>query len=130
MNLHEKNTEVEDFMSNVCNIIQKYKLDVPNRKRNLIYKRYYLFDQLHKAKLSLNQIGDLFNKDHSTVIHGLRVHDMFTRMKDKLYLDSTDVIKRELLFLPEQRDLISDIMECNDLEELKRIKNDIIRKIY
>lgn len=30
------------------------------------------------STLSLNQIGDIFNQDHSTIIHGLKQHDNYT----------------------------------------------------
>lgn len=56
--------------------IEKYNLDVPCRKREVVYKRMYLFKYLQQMEgMSLTAIGNLFNKYHATVIHGLRTYD-------------------------------------------------------
>jgi hypothetical protein len=56
--------------------IEKYSLNVPCRKREVVYKRMYLFKYLQQMEgLSLTAIGKLFNKDHATVIHGLRTYE-------------------------------------------------------
>ena len=56
--------------------IEKYSLDVPCRKREVVYKRMYLFKYLQQMEgMSLTAIGKLFNKDHATVMHGLKTYE-------------------------------------------------------
>ena len=62
----------------VCN-----GLDSDSRKRQLIYKRFYLFKYLRlNTDLSLEKIGKLFDKDHSTVVYGLSQYDNFKEDKE------------------------------------------------
>ena len=71
--------------------IEKYSLDVPCRKREVVYKRMYLFKYLQQMEgMSLISIGKMFNRDHSTVIHGLRTFDNV-----KLYEDFMDYTRKE-----------------------------------
>jgi hypothetical protein len=119
-----------DFMSNVIEIIDRYKLKRNDRHQAIIYKRYYLYAQLHAAKLSLSHIGLLFGKDHATVINGLKKHDWFMKSKDKIYLHHVQPIINDLTHTPEPTDLIGDIMKCHSMEQLGIIKMNINRNYY
>ena len=66
--------------------ITKYQLATNSRNRSYVYKRYYVMYRLNKCKLSLSEIGRLMNRHHATVIHGIRMHRRWTRMKDTVYL--------------------------------------------
>lgn len=70
--------------------ITKYQLATNSRNRSYVYKRYYVMYRLNKCKLSLSEIGRLMNRHHATVIHGIRMHRRWTRMKDKVYLHEID----------------------------------------
>ncbi len=37
-------------------------------------QKTHLFNELREAGLNLMQIGEIFSKNHATIIHGLRVH--------------------------------------------------------
>jgi hypothetical protein len=119
-----------DFMTNVYELIDKYNLKRKDRRRGTIYKRYYLYSKLYDAKLSLSHIGLLFNKDHATVIHGLKMHKLYTSQKDAVYQHHIQPIVNELLFVPEPRDLKREILECDSLDELFIIKRNIERNLY
>jgi len=68
-------------------IIAEFKLDKPSRKREIVYKRYYLMNVLHcRSRLCLREIGELFNRDHSSVIHGLKEHKRWWSQLDEEYL--------------------------------------------
>ena len=122
--------ESNDFMSNVYDIIEKYKLTRRDRHQAIIYKRYYLYHQLHMAKLSLSHIGLLFNKDHATVIHGLKMHKMYMKSKDAIYLHHVQPVIDDLDHKPQPRFLIDDIMNCESMDELLIIKTNIKRNLY
>ena len=65
-------------------LIQRDSLDTKDRYRDLIYKRSYLYAILRDEGWNLSQIGRLFNRNHATVINGLKIHDQFFG-KDKIY---------------------------------------------
>jgi len=129
MNPNENLVSV-DFMSNVYELIEKHNLKRKDRRRATIYKRYYLYSKLYDARLSLSHIGVLFNKDHATVIHGLKMHKLYMSQNDQVYKHYIQPIINELQFTPEPRDLKREIMECNSLDELFIIKRNIERNLY
>lgn len=68
-------------------LIAEYKLDKPSRKRHIVYKRYYLMYILYcRSQLCLREIGDLFNRNHSSVLHGLKEHDRWWSQMDSEYI--------------------------------------------
>jgi chromosomal replication initiation ATPase DnaA len=73
--------------------ITKYQLDKNYRYRDCVYKRFYIMYRMHKCKLSLTKIGELLNRHHATVIHGIRMHRRWSRMNDEVYLNSIEAIK-------------------------------------
>lgn len=56
--------------------IKRDGLDGPSQRIDLVYKRDYLFSIL-REEMTLQQIGRLFNRHHSVVIHGLKQHEKF-----------------------------------------------------
>jgi len=126
----DEQNESRDFMNNVYEIIEKYNLTQKNRKHTIIYKRYFLYYQLQKAKLSLSHIGLLFNKDHATVIHGIKMHKRFTKMKDSIYLHHIQCVVDDLDHVPQTRNLRDDILNCESMDELLIIKTNIQRNLY
>lgn len=119
-----------DFMTNVYEIIEKYNLKAKNRKQSVIYKRYYLYNQLYMAKLSLSHIGLLFNKDHATIIHGIKMHKLYTKTNDGVYAHHVQPIIDELNHVPQPRDLRFDILNCTSMDDLLIIKTNIERNLY
>jgi hypothetical protein len=128
--MENEKTGSTDFMSNVYEIIEKYNLTRRDRHQSIIYKRYFLYYQLQKAKLSLSHIGLLFNKDHATVIHGIKMHKRFTKMKDSIYLHHIQCVIDDLNHIPQTRNLRDDILNCESMDKLLIIKQNIERNLY
>jgi hypothetical protein len=64
------------------------------RNRELVYKRYYLFSELRK-ELTLEAIARMFEMNHSTVLYGLKQHEMFMKMNDRIYINTVaDVFEK------------------------------------
>ena len=63
-------------------LIKRDNLRIKNRKREVVYKRYYLYYKLHKDGHSISSIGRLFKKHHATIIHGIKAYEMIKRYKD------------------------------------------------
>lgn len=76
------------FFQKINLFIQMQKLDEKRRDRKLAEQRYYLFSILREHKLGLKEIGSMFNRDHSTVIHGLKMHDLLMSINSKEYLQT------------------------------------------
>lgn len=73
MNLTE-----EQAIKKVNDYIVKHNLDSRSRKREFTYPRFYLFEYLKKnTGLTLKEIGEMFNRDHTDVIYGLNVIDTY-----------------------------------------------------
>lgn len=68
----------------VIKVARELDLLTPCRKRAKVDQRRYLFIVLkQKASLTLEAIGEIFGKDHATVLHGIRTGQAL--VKDPLY---------------------------------------------
>jgi len=78
---------IEEIKEYICS----EGLDVKCRKREFVYRRVYLFKYLQQMEgMTLTAIGELFDLDHATVIHGLKTFDNV-----KLYEDFMDYTRKE-----------------------------------
>ena len=77
----------------VVDIIEKYNLASRNKKRGIVYKRYYLYHLLtRKRYLTLDITGKFFGRDHTTVLHGVNLHEHWWKVKDRSYLSEVNCI--------------------------------------
>jgi hypothetical protein len=112
-------------------MIELHNLISSSRKRDLVYKRYYLFSELYKLNINLTQIGRMLDKDHVTVMHGLKVNSQFQNY-DKIYDDAIAPIK-DYLYPPVQLpkySIFEDVMNCNNTTDLRIIKERIENDQY
>ena len=71
----------------IVDIIRAYELDTPSRKQDIVSKRYYLYNYMSKHRhMTTTMIGRYFNRDHSTVVHGIYEHEYWYKNKDANYL--------------------------------------------
>lgn len=75
-------------------LIKEYGLHIESRSRPLVYQRYYLYYQLRK-NCTLQEIGDIFGKDHASVLHGIKMHEAWTLVNDREYLMLISQIKED-----------------------------------
>lgn len=64
------------MLEKITQWIERDGLDGPSQRIDLVYKRDYLFSIL-RDHMTLQQIGRLFNRHHSVVIHGIKMHEKF-----------------------------------------------------
>ena len=81
--------------SMIMDLAEKHGLKVRNRKRELVYKRYYLWSELRRWH-SLSAIGNMFNMDHCSVLHGLKQHNVWMKAKDYEYLRTINELHKEV----------------------------------
>jgi len=71
----------------IVDIIKMYQLDTPSRKQDLVSKRYYLYNYMSEHRhMTTTMIGRYFNRDHSSVVHGIYEHKYWYYKKDSRYL--------------------------------------------
>jgi hypothetical protein len=87
---------LDDELYFIKKYIKENKLDLKSRLRVRAWQRAYIFKYLrtHFRNMSLDAIGNLVNKDHACVIHGIRLHDNMTETKDKVYSAITDNLSK------------------------------------
>jgi chromosomal replication initiation ATPase DnaA len=92
-----KNSRAGAIISAVREIIEIERINTKNRSHHKVHKRFFLMWYLREnTEMSLDAIGGLFNKDHATVLHGIKKHYEFTEYNDSVYLINHEGIKQFL----------------------------------
>lgn len=110
--------------------IQENELDVPNRNTAITYQRYYLYALLRSLGMPFEHIGLMFNKKHASVIHGIACHNNWMKQDDELYLYCTLKVREQFSFEKYYKPLQKQVMDCNNMKELKKLKTLINKNIY
>lgn len=76
-------------------LAKDHGLITTKRDRDIVYKRYYLYSEL-RPFCSLQQVADVFGKDHASVCHGIKTHNAWMRAKDKLYMNTIKELYAEV----------------------------------
>ena len=92
---NEYKTEIANgILPAVKQIIESEQLVKPNRTRHIAHQRYFIMWFLRRnTEMTLSQIGNLFKKDHSTVIHGIHYHDESIEINDEVYSMNVESVK-------------------------------------
>lgn len=111
-------------------LIEQHGLKTPNRSRNYLYKRYYLYNELRKLEYTLEEIGAMFGRDYSTVIHGLRQHEDLHRFGYEDYKIATrqidDVLHGSTLpYYDDEPDLVKDVLKAKTYSQFKKVQRHI-----
>jgi len=117
-------------MTDILQYIEDNKLASRHRYRDYTYKRFYLYSLLREEGLTLYEIARLFNRNHASVIHGLKVHDDLISIKDRIYLDTLEELMLIFENYHEEHSLVEDVMNCFCLQQLKKIKFRIKNNLY
>lgn len=95
------NNNFTDYSIN--EIIVKFDLLNKSRETNFLFRRYCFINYLkNKRKLTFEAIGNVLNKNHSTIIHSLRKYNTFMGFDTKygkpckVFVKSTEEIREFL----------------------------------
>lgn len=122
---------MNDNLINIINIIEKYNLKSKSRKQKYVYPRYYLYSVLHyEMGYGWSAIGRIFNKDHATIMNGLKQHELYTKQKDATYFYFLIDVKSELVITEYRPSLKEEILKCKNILELDIIKRKITENFY
>jgi hypothetical protein len=119
-------------------LIEDHGLNTTSRKRELVYKRYFLYARMRR-RMSLVYIASLFNKDHASVIYGIKTcryyektNDfIFNEMVDDLRIDYERLFNTQHTFTLRVRDYHNGValiniqmpMEEDQVKELQNVEN-------
>lgn len=87
---NKKKLSAEDFRKVYDKILEDYKLTnyADGRRADVVCIRQAIMKiARNRTQMTLKQIGEIWGKDHSTVIHGLRRVNNAYDTNDELYLD-------------------------------------------
>lgn len=128
-------------LEKINDLIEKYSLKEKTRRRDVLFKRYYIYNELRNYGLSLSMIGEIFGKNHATILHGLRVHKDMLSYRDVDYVAETCAIQADLdgLEFPNiskvfkrdrYYDLKEDLLEAKNFITFKRIQRRLKMGFY
>ena len=85
-------------LARVKELIEKYKICIVNRKKELVFKRQLICWYLKKnTKLTLQEIGDICGgKNHATVLHAIKSIENYKTYRDKYFIEITDELNTDL----------------------------------
>ena len=111
-------------------IIEQDGLAQKNRKREIVHRRIYLFNQLRKGGYTLKRIGGMFNMNHATILHGLKTYQNLIDTKDKQLKLDTEYYELLLKNNKPNIDLLSEIRKAKNLNDLKIIQQRLTNELY
>ena len=105
--------------------IESEGLNGRSREQFYVFRRHYLCYALYRTQeLTLSEIGTLFNRDHSTVLHCIRKHEELKT--DKLYQKKIEsciqLMAEPLIFSRQKRNIFEDVAKATNYTKLKRIR--------
>lgn len=121
----------------IKHIIKRDELNKPCRQRVKVHKRMFLFNLMREQNYNFQTIGKFFNKNHATVIHGIKsYHNLlecndFNLMVDiEEYMDifGINIASKEIEAY--QKDITVDIKKATTIEHLYRIKRRLEKNYY
>lgn len=121
----------------VTELIDELDLKSKCRKRELVYTRLVLFQYLRTQKMTMYAIGNIFNKDHSTVVYGLKQYELLDKNK-KHYPDFARIKEDILIKLgltPRLRPKVQvsyleqKLLDCKNYMDLKALQEELQKVI-
>jgi hypothetical protein len=105
--------------------IESEGLNGRSREQFYVFRRHYLCYALYRTQeLTLSEIGALFNRDHSTILHSIRKHEELKT--DKLYQKKIEsciqLMAEPLTFSRQKRNIFEDVAKATNYTKLKRIR--------
>ena len=114
-------------------LINKDGLDTEARHAPLIHRRMYLYNVMRRHGMIYENIGEYFNRDHATVMHGIKRYKYLMEVKDEVLL--TDIEYYQTLFLhkdgtKKEYNLEEDVRKATTLGGLNIIKRRLENNLY
>jgi len=114
-------------------LIKKDGLNTKSRNAPLINRRMYLYNLMRRHGMIYEDIGKYFDRDHATVMHGVRRFEYLIEAKDQMLL--TDIKHYQKLFADKdgtkkKYNLEEDVKNATTLGGLNIIKRRLENNLY
>lgn len=118
-------------------IIEEHGLNTPSRKEELVYKRFVFWNYLYnKLGMTLEDVGKEFNRNHSSVIYGIRKYNDLIMYNDfkKMATEFEDEIDSILSVVNAEAvdsltDIEVDLMNAKNVHELWSVKKKLMNSL-
>jgi len=115
----------------ILEFIEKDGLTKNKRDRHLVDKRSFMYNALRNEGYTLQKIGEIFGKNHATILNGIKKHKLFTKHNDYNYDKNTKEYREYLeVGYIQPRSLQDDVLRCTNTTELKLIQERLIMGKY
>ena len=114
-------------------VIEKDGLDKKGRHAPLVNKRIYLYYIMRKHGMPFQKIGSFFNRDHPTVIHGIKRYEALKNSKDamlKVDIEEYEEIFSEIPVPKKTYNLEKDVRKATTINDLDIIKRRLNNNLY
>lgn len=112
-------------LEQVKEYIESEGLNGRSREQFYVFRRHYLCYALYRTQeLTLSEIGKIFKRDHSTVLHSIRKHEELKndRLYQKMIEDCVELMSEPLTFSRQKRNIFEDVAKAYNLEKLRRVR--------
>jgi hypothetical protein len=107
---------MEDLIKEVVKIISEYELDVPNRRREIVNKKYYLYNLLKEKGCRIVDIAKMFKMNHSSVINGINQYKLLLSINDEILNTDTKILLKMNL---ESYEIQGEHKSCDIQEQIQ-----------
>ena len=121
---------MDDLIKAVKYYIEKDDLKKRCRKRKYIHKRIYFFYILREAGATLQEIADLFDLNHATVIHGIKRYKELRDTNDRLLKLDLVEYTGKIKLKKRTYNLRKDILKATTVADLGVIKRRTENNLY
>lgn len=113
-------------------VILKYEINTQSRKREKVYARFVVCRYLRNYGWPLSKIGQVINRDHSTVLWALKQFELLKNEMDFKYIYSVVLRDLQETELTIENPLISEIEErilkCENYFQMRLLQEELIKK--
>lgn len=121
---------MEDLIKQV---IKKDGLDGKERFDYLNNKRMYLYYIMRRHGMKLQKIASFFNRDHATIIHGIKRYKFLRKNKNEMLKIDTEEYEQVFGKIPVPKktyNLEKDVRKATTIGDLNIIKRRIDNNLY
>ena len=114
-------------------LINKDGLDTKSRHAPLIHRRMYLYNVMRRHGWIYEDIGKFFNRDHASVIHGIKRYKDLIKSNDAMLKVDTEEYEQIFGEIPVPKktyNLEKDVRKATTINDLDIIKRRLNNNLY
>ena len=117
LNVKEYKESKVDIIAKIKKYVERENLTTDSRKREYNYKRIIAAQRLRDCGLTFQEVGDILNKHHASIVHMLKNYAALSAYGDfKNYIQIVD----DGINVKSIKDMVLECVELEDFLELKK----------